>query len=69
MKQFNKYQYLGYHYPGVSKHWYPTILEMFKRIDKQVRPWYIPRFILNIIPIQHDLLKVLSQREYKMFHF
>lgn len=71
MNQFNKYQYLGYHYPGVSKHWYPTILEMFEKIDKQVRPWYIPRFVLNILhywATKNSVVSVDSWFWFKIFH-
>lgn len=71
MKIYKKYQYLGYTYPGVSKHWVPIVEEMFKRIDKQVRPWYIPRFILNIIhywATGNSVVRVRSWFWYDLLH-
>lgn len=46
MKQFEKYLYLGNVIPEVPKPWEPIILNMLKRIDKIVKPWYIPRHLL-----------------------
>lgn len=48
-KKQKKYTYLGYVYPSVPKGWVKIIENMVEQIDKIVRPWYIPLFILNII--------------------
>ncbi len=45
-----KYQYLGFAYPYVvPEGWVPIVKQMFREIDKEIRPWYVPRFILNWI--------------------
>lgn len=70
MNRFKKYSYIGYHYPSVSTYWLPVIEEMFKRIDKQVRPWFIPRFILNIInywATENSVVRVESWFWYNIF--
>ncbi len=71
MKTYKKYQYLGYTYPGVSKHWVPIVEEMLVKIDKQIRPWYIPRFILNVIhywATNNSVVQVESWFWYNLFH-
>lgn len=47
--KFKKYRYLGAVYPEVSIFWEPAILNMLKKIDKLVKPKFIPRIILNLI--------------------
>ncbi len=44
-----KYRYLGYTYLSIPEGWVPRVKQMLEDIDKQVRPWYVPRFILNWI--------------------
>jgi hypothetical protein len=48
-QEWRKYFYLGYNYPGVPEPWQPIIIETLKKIDKVVRPWYIPLFLMNFI--------------------
>ena len=45
----NKYAYLGNSYPGVPDPWKPIVMNMLRDIDKEIRPWFIPRFICNWI--------------------
>ena len=71
MDNYKKYQYLGYTYPGVSKHWKSIVEEMLIKIDKQVRPWYIPRFILNLIhywATGNSVVRVERWFWYNLFH-
>jgi hypothetical protein len=44
---FKKYRYLGAIAPEVPETWKSTIFAMVLEIDKSVRPWYVPLFILN----------------------
>ena len=41
------YRYLGYTYPSVPDGWEPIVRQMLRDIDRKIRPWYVPRFILN----------------------
>ena len=41
------YRYLGYSSPDVPDGWKPIVKEMIVNIDRMVRPWYMPRFVLN----------------------
>lgn len=45
--KYNKYSYLGNSYPGVPVPWIPIVINMLRDIDKEVRPWFIPKFICN----------------------
>jgi len=47
--KFKKYRYLGMVYPETEESWKPIVLNMLKEIDKYIRPWYIPKFALNIV--------------------
>lgn len=47
LKQFKKYTYLGNIVPEVPEPWEPIILKILYDIDKLVRPWYFPKFVLN----------------------
>jgi len=49
MENYQRYKYLGYTYPATFIHWQPIILEMLRKMDKHVRPWYIPLPIMNSI--------------------
>jgi len=46
-KEFKKYRYLGYWYPGVPEHWKPIVLNMLKEMDEYIKPKLVPRFIYN----------------------
>lgn len=50
--KFNKYRYLGAVYPETTEFWKPAILDMLKDIDKCIRPWHMPIWVLNTI---HDI--------------
>jgi hypothetical protein len=45
----NKYRYLGYTHLSVGDGWKPLVVELIKIIDREVRPWYIPLWLINII--------------------
>lgn len=47
--KFDKYRYMGAVYPETSEFWKPAILTMLGDIDKYIRPWWMPRIILNTI--------------------
>jgi len=71
MENYKKYQYLGYIYPRVSKHWVPIVEEMLVKIDKQIKPWYIPRFLLNIMhywATGNSVVRMRSLFWYNLFH-
>jgi hypothetical protein len=46
-KEFKRYRYLGYWYPGVPGHWQPIVLNMLKEMDEYIKPKLVPRFIYN----------------------
>lgn len=46
-KTIKKYRYLGNVYPEISESWFPIVLEMIQKIDKTVRPWFVPLWLLN----------------------
>ena len=46
-KKFKKYHYLGVVIPEVPEFWKLTVLHMLEKIDKEVRPKLMPRFVLN----------------------
>ncbi|MGV8961943.1 MAG: hypothetical protein ACOH2V_01000 [Candidatus Saccharimonadaceae bacterium] len=66
---FLKYKYLGNVMPSIPKVWEPIVLKMLIDIDVIVRPWYIPKFIMNYMvgkkrkPISVDLFhKIIDSR-------
>jgi len=48
-KKFKQYRYLGAIAPEIPESWQDIILDMLTEIDFKVKPWYMPRFFLNII--------------------
>lgn len=46
-KEFLKYRYLGEVSAAIPEPWKPIVLQMLVDIDKIIRPWYMPRSILN----------------------
>lgn len=44
-----KYRYLGYNYLSIPDGWKPLVKETFEKLDKVARPWYLPRFFLNLL--------------------
>ena len=44
-----KYRYMGYTHLSIPDGWVPIVKQMLRDIDKKIRPWYIPRFVLNWI--------------------
>lgn len=49
MKKENKFSYLGYTYLSVPHGWISIIEEMLVKIDKEVRPWFIPLWFANLV--------------------
>lgn len=44
-----KYRYLGRVSLCLPEYWKPIVLNLYKDLDKQIRPWYIPRFVCNYL--------------------
>ena len=70
MNNFSKYRYLGNVQPEVPESWKPIILRMLKDIDSIIRPWYMPRSVLNRMigekrkPITKDLFNQVIDGTY-----
>lgn len=47
--KFLKYRYLGKVIPEVPDTWKPVIMKMLFEVDSIIRPWYLPRFVLNLL--------------------
>ena len=41
------YRYMGYTHLSIPDGWVPIVKQMLRDIDREIRPWYVPRFILN----------------------
>lgn len=70
IKKFNKYKYLGSVVPEVPEFWEHIILDMLKALDKETRPWYLPKFMLenrDLFLIQQIKQKFGTLRVYHTF--
>lgn len=52
--KFEDYKYFLNGEISLSNPWKEIILDMCKHIDKEIRPWYIPRGLLNAIKSNYE---------------
>lgn len=58
---------MGYTYTSVPDGWVPIVKQMLRDIDKEIRPWYVPRFLLNwlyLLAHGNSVVRVRSQFAY-----
>ena len=51
------YKYIYNGLPSIPEYWKPIIFEMLKKLDKEIRPKYIPLFVANLLyDLKHTIL-------------